>query len=250
MPSSSSNVAFKTMLKGATKGHLVLPLLQAILFDPKFDAFSVPIPGFESRPPDGWFHPSTHPLWTPRQLYYYLTEPARMLDEPFDPLSTMAVTAGTFWHGFLQHIMLENGVLDAAEVPVQDDECGSRGHMDGLIGQRPLEIKTMNPQKFRKIDTLEDFRDRCPDYYAQGQDYLRMSGLHEEIILIVTTAYPFEMKELLMPADITFQREIETKYRSVRQAVADQVLPQPCCNPQSPEARACPARIACPIGLA
>ena len=269
---------FRRLLKGAGQGEVIAPILRAALWNPNFKSFSVKMPGFEERPPDGWFHPSTHPLWPERLLYYYLSDATRLTVEPFDPHTIMAFAQGHFWHEFIQHVGIDNNVLRRPPGPcpcgckskkewyVEDKETGSRGHMDGIVDPdtaavdepEVFEFKTMRPGRASRLPKLppgdpelvEFFRKMVPDYYAQGQEYLRLSGYRRWRGLILSMEYPFDMREIVMGVDHAHNFEIEQKYRRVRQAVADQTIPQPCCGPRTKEAKECPARLICPVGLA
>lgn len=134
---------FRRLLGGVTTGETIIPVVQAALWNPEFKSFDVKVRGFEVRPPDGWFHPSEHPLWPERMLYYYLTEPDKLKGEPFDPASTMAITQGNFWHSLIEQVLLEAGVWKAVEVGVEDADTGARGSMDGISDDEVGEFKCL-----------------------------------------------------------------------------------------------------------
>lgn len=260
MAVKKKNPTFQRMIGGITGGKKLEPLIFNALNDPQHKGFNMKVRSGKgsNRPPDGWFHPSTHPLWTERQLYYYLAEPEAMVKEPFDYLGTLATTGGTFWHEFMQHILIDAGVLKDTEVYVEDPECGSRGAMDGhLVFDEAWEFKTMYGLKMKKFtelgppdspELLAVFKDKCPEYWAQAQEYLRMSGFRTMRFTIMEIGFPFTMAEIAVPYTPQDALPIRDKYMRVRQAVADQVLPQPCCIPGSQMARTCVARDVCPIG--
>jgi hypothetical protein len=253
-----TNAALKAILKDSSKGLVLKPVLHTYLYDAKFPDFSVHFINHEmTREPDGYFHPSTHPLWTERQLFWYLVRPEMMQEELKDHMGTLAVTMGTAAHGFVQNCLGPNGagVLLDAEVYVEDQESGSRGSMDGVLklphrDEDVFEFKTSNPMKLAKIEDhdLESYREKWPVYYAQNQEYMRMSGYRNTIVLFMTMSYPFVMKEFIVPYDPPFALGIRDKYLRVRQAVADQQQPMPCCNVKSAQARSCIARAVCDVG--
>lgn len=254
------------MLNKVDKGEVVAPLIRAALYDPNFKGFTVKVRGFHARPPDGWFHPSTHPLWPARMLFYYLVAPERLVGEPFDPHSVMAVTQGNFWHDFIQHIgataglfqpgLCSCGCKDPVERAFNDEETGARGHVDGLLPEEVFEFKTIRPAKLHKFpdlvpeasDLADWYRGYYPGYWAQGQEYMRLSGFRRHRTLLLAMDYPYEMREVVLDYDHTFAHETAEKYRQVRQAAADQHPPMPCCAPHSKEAAACTARLICPHG--
>lgn len=268
-----SNFTFDRVVRGAHEGEVVIPVLRAMLWNPRFASIPIRVPDFKPRPPDGYFHPSTHPLMPPRMLYYYLAEPDRLIDEPFDPHSTMAVTQGTFWHDFIQHIGLQAGILrppPTAKCPCgcdtkvewyfRDEATKSRGHADGVVDPTDeiFEFKTMRPSKFRKLvkgrpddpEVLASWLQMTPGYVAQGQEYMRIGGFRSHRTVVLSMEYPFEMREIVMPYDHEFAFRTEQKYRRVLQAAADKDTSiEACCTPRSALARECPARNICPVGL-
>lgn len=268
---------FGTVLKGVLQQEVIIPRLNTYLYDPKFPAFTVPMAGYERRVPDGWFHPSTHPLWPERLLYWYASRPGQMVTEPMDPIGTQAVTQGNFWHAFVQTIGIDSGWLkvmtpkaktphDMAEYWVEDAQLGTGGSLDGVLepsilaleAEEGFEIKTMVNAKLRKcpkappmsVEKIEWFMDSCPEYYAQAQEYLRMSGYVRQRILITSVEYPYPKVEICIPYDRGYSSQIAEKYRRVRQAVAEGHLPDPCCGYFDTKIQhICPARTVCPIAL-
>lgn len=249
-------MGFRKLLSSLGAGEVVIPIIRAALFDPNFKDFMVKVRGFERREPDGWFHPSEHPLWDERQLYYWITEPERLSPEPFDMHSVMAVTQGQFWHSFIEKVGTDCGLFTGCEVKFEDDETGARGSMDATLPDEGFEFKTARPNKFREMpkthpedaELLEWFKGYWPTYYAQGIEYMRLSGFRRHRMLFLCMDWPYEMREILVPYDHFFATEIADKYRRVRQAVADGRSPTQCCFPGSKEAKACIARLVCPNG--
>jgi hypothetical protein len=255
---SHATPTLRKIVTEANRGEKIIPVIRAYLYDPNFPSFEVKVKGSSQRAPDGWFHPSTHPTWGERQLWYYLYLPELLVNEPLDPLGAMATTAGNFWHSFISVIGIESGILKAVDVPVQDDDTGARGEMDGETVDEGFEFKTMNELKLAKLpkqagpedpEVLEWLRQKCPQYYGQVQEYMRLSGYTSFRMVILHTGYPFDMREIRVLRDEKFINDVREKYLRVRQAVADQVMPQPCCGARSEMAKACPAKEACPIAL-
>ena len=254
---SPTKANFRTVVTSLSKGEVLIPLIRSYLDDPAFPEFRVTVKRFINRPPDGWFHPSTHPTWPERMLYYYLMHPEEFIGEPYDPLSALTVTQGQFWHSFMETCRLDCGYLTAANVPVADADAGSRGEMDGASRDGEVyELKTMREPKARKIakgnpddpEVLASFRQLVPGYYAQGQEYMRLSGLKRWRLLIISLEWPFPMREISMRYEPAVAERVRQKYLNVRQAVEDERPPQPCCGPGSKEAQVCPARAVCPVG--
>lgn len=255
---------FTTSFHEAKKGLIVKPILQNYLYDAEFPDFSIHFrKGNQERPPDGWFHPSTHPLWEERMLYMYLAHPELMLAEKKPYMGTLAVTMGTAMHGFVDMCLKEANWLatpkeacpvcgdrkrsKCTEWGVLDEEAGERGHGDGLsLDGDWFEFKTSNElsTKIRRAEDLdlEYFKENWPDYYAQLQSYLRMSGHRRAILLFFILGYPWPMKEFHIPYDRTFATEIRDKYLRVREAVTDKTPPRTCCG-----LKTCPSRQACEV---
>ena len=256
---------FRRTISGASSGEVVVPLLRSALYDPSFKSFTVEVEGWSARPPDGWFWPSTHPMWPERLLYEYVMDPSRLIAEPFDPTGTLAVTAGSFFHSFTQIVLVRENVLvkqpvvcgcghkhrERAEVYLVDEEAGERGHTDGVTFDGDgFEYKTMNPAKMYGIpkggpedpEVLAWFIEKCPGYYLQAHSYLRMSGRRRMIVVIMELTYPFTMREIHIRYDPRVGQDLREKYLRVRQAVADGRPPRCVCGPADKE---CPARGVC-----
>lgn len=258
---------FRKLIQSIDNEERIVPHLRSALWDPDFKGFTVKVEGFERRESDGWFHPSSHPLWKDPMLYLYLAHPDRMIYETFDPTSTLAVTAGQFFHDFVQTVLLREGILERypncpcgmkhseAEVYLVDEDVKSRGHSDGVTFEGDgFEFKTMNPMKLGRIPKgvptdpaiLEWFKKACSDYYAQAQEYLRMSGRERMVVVILALTYPFEMREIHVPFDRPFAYKVRDKFARVIQAVADQRPPR--CECVLKEKSGCPARGSCHVG--
>ena len=90
---------------------------------------------------------------------------------------------------------------------------------------------------------IEAYRKKWPEYYAQNQEYMRLSGRRLVIVLIFGMGYPWEMREVHVPWDPQFALGIRDKYLRVRQQVADQAPSRDCCGTP----KSCPARGVCEI---
>jgi hypothetical protein len=249
--------AFKKMASQVGNGLVLVPILQNYLNDAKYPKkFSIDFANHGGeRKPDGYFHPSTHPLVPARKLYYYLTEPDKIDNEPLEFMGALSTTMGTAIHGFVQMCLKDTGVLVDDEVFVIDHETGSRGSMDGVLnlptlGETGLEFKTSNQMKLQGLhdNDIETFKTKWPVYYAQVQEYMRLSGLRKFVVLFLSMGYPWTMKEVLVPFDQGMASMIETKYRGVRAAAASGEVPPECCSPFSKESQTCPMRRVCPVG--
>lgn len=138
---------FGQSMRDVTKGMLIKPILQTYLFDAKFPAFDLHFEKEEmERAPDGWFHPSTHPMMPERALYQYLAHPETFPIEKKQYFGTLSVTMGKITHEFVQMCLKDAGVLPpemqvctvcppergCREPGFEDPVLGERGHVDGL----------------------------------------------------------------------------------------------------------------------
>ena len=154
---------FRHVLAGIMDKEVLIPRLRTYLFNPKFTAITIPVRDFVQRAPDGWFHPSTHPLWPERMLYYYLSDPTRLLSEAPDINFVLAVTQGSFWHYFVQPCLLDMGLLrvvnpqaehpwEKVEKYVSDPRLHSHGSTDGIINSD--NIKPLNEDEVFEFKTM------------------------------------------------------------------------------------------------
>ena len=276
--------AFRRIADMADERLVLKPVVESYLIEAKFPAiFTVTFKKAGiARKPDGWFHPSTHPTWTARMLYYYLTAPDDMEQESLSYESRMAVTMGTAVHGFVEMCVRDAGVMlplegtcPACQKPhgIESDQCdefgaidretGSRGHMDGNVrldldgvhwkaGIGGFEFKSTSPNAARKIvghdNEIDVFREGYPEYYAQVQEYMRISGLTQFVVLWAILGYPWKLVEFQVPYDLAFATRLAAKYATVLDHVQMGTPPDPCCAPYSATAKNCPARYVCPIG--
>lgn len=228
------------------------------------------------RPYDGWFHPSTHPMWDERQLYLYKTDPDRLEKDTLDDAAYLSAIHGTFWHTATQTMMMNEGMLlesdpagktlhDKAEVPVRDEANNTRGHLDGALNPaffttldapQGLEIKTLTgfrandipagfPGSAERVEWLKKAR---PKYYWQAQEYMRMSGFRMQHFLFMGMDWPFPMAEVWLPYNEHDALSTVAKYQRVLWAIKNDAEPDPCCAVKSTKAKQCPVRGACSIG--
>lgn len=253
---------FTNLLGGiANQGEVIAPLFRSALTHPRWSKFSIEMDPYEERSPDGWFHPSTHPLWGSAELYWWVTRPEAFEPPGTDPTKTLAVSVGNMFHDFFQHIGLAHdilvkhdicghpeartsGFMDAqAEVCLEDADTNTRGHGDGQINpdimpRAGFEAKSINPMTGSGIPAnkhvedpqlLDWLKERKPEYVAQAYDYLRLTGWERMIFLIIPTAYPFTFVEIHLTRDERAIRGIESKYREVIERVGEG-KPFPLCH--------------------
>lgn len=245
----TASPAFRRFMKDVHQSKVITPVIAAMLSQPDFEGFQVPVEDWTPRPYDGWFHPSTHATWNVRQLAYYLQHGGELPIARPELLFVLAVTQGKFWHAFIQKLLLDNGIMEKDEVPLVDEEHHRRGHIDGLLRNGELfEFKTASERVIKKMTSVDDLKEYKPEYYAQTQDYLDMAGAQEMRYFVMSLAAPFPMTEFVVPADPRFQAAQRTKYLMALMHAEQGTFPEPCCAVKSPESKTCPVRLLCPYG--
>jgi hypothetical protein len=258
-------------------------VIRSYLWNPTIDAFEIHLPDLSPRKPDGWFHPSTHPTWDERLLYYYMVNHEHLVPVPHDPHSTMAIVQGHFWHELIGHVLNLSGLLithddpraqtiiDGGGTPEEADNAKvewkfvhestrTRGAVDGLLPDEIYEFKTMDDRKAARIPTgavdsfevVEAYKELAPGYYAQAQEYMRMSGYRRHRTVLLSLAYPFPMREIVLRYDEHFAANTALKYERVLRALAEenhQMTFPACCAVGSATAKSCLARTICPVGM-
>lgn len=239
----------------AAEGCLVKPLLLRFFLDTSVEfAFDVRVTRPVRREFDGWFHASSHPVMSDRELYLYMTEGTQR--EELDYISAMSVMFGTVVHGVVQEAVDRLGIA----VPLPADDCPacglpratpytratrtvrrgtkgycwehgacdqqtrSRGHLDAILnlqGIRGFDLKTIRPLTLMKTPDmdLEFFRQKWPGYYAQAQEYMRITGLRKFIVFFMALGNPWEMREYQFDFDPVFAYRTEQKYLRVLKAI-------------------------------
>lgn len=264
---------FATLLRSAADGEVVAPLLRAYLTDVHWEEdFAVHFrKGSDVRKPDGWFHPSAHPTWPERMLWWYITQPEALIPERMALENTISVTLGSAVHGFIETCLKHMGLLlttdqlrdlgytvNGGEPQAIDPEVRTKGHMDGILDvhlpdfpeprYHHFEFKSANKEAIMSIDTMDTpaFIKKWPGYYAQVQEYLRMTGFSVSVVVMMQMGFPWTLREFHIPANRQYQVDVAGKYHRVLRAAESGVMPAPCCSVGSAESKRCPARGICP----
>lgn len=239
-----------TIAKLAADGCLVKPLLLRFFQDTSIEfSYDLRITRSADRAPDGWFHASGHPLMSDRDLYLYMT--GRWKREEMGYIGTMSTMFGTMTHSVVQAAMDQLGVT----VPLPQQDCAacglprasqrvrrgskgycwehsgvdletrSRGHLDGILnieGIRGWDLKTIRPLSLSKAPDMDPiyFLRTWPHYFAQAQEYMRITGLRKYIVLFLGLGNPWEMREYHVEFDPVFAYATEQKYKRVLAAIA------------------------------
>ena len=252
----------ESILQRLADKQIILPILEnQIRADEWPDSFQVTIdtaPYYgldEEGNPDGWFHPSSHSLRTPRQLYYEFHPDHKHLieREPWGVQSLMTVAVGTSLHGIIQTQMQMAGLCSTEDIEPGYENVAHhvRGRGD-MVARHPtegpvcIEIKSRTSYKFDQT-TIQDM----PSWEIQL--LLAMDNLGKRyntdftygVLLMVETGYPFRMRELRVPRNDTLLAETYAKFDYVRECIRINTPPELCCSYKSAEMKSCAARHAC-----
>src|SRR5205814_2064417 len=94
---------------------------------------------------------------------------------------------------------------------------------------------------------LEMLKEKYPGYYAQQQEYMRMSGYRISILVFLEMGFPWDLTEIHIPFDPKFAYGVRDKYLRVREAANRGELPRACCSIGDKGISECPARGICPV---
>lgn len=234
----------------AAEGCLVKPLFHRFFQDDTIPfefhlRVSRPLP----RPPDGWFHASAHPLASDRELYLYLARPESYRPEPFGYVGLMSVMFGSLGHAVIEAFLDRMGV----SVPLPPGPCPacglerkplravrrsggryctehgaadpvtrSRCHLDAILdfkqrGTFGFDFKSIHQFGLKGVPDMdaEAFRAKWPNYWAQMQECMRLTGLRRYIVFFLTLGNPWDTREFHFDFDPAFAAETEAKYRRV-----------------------------------
>lgn len=234
-----SSGAFDNILRSLARQDLILPIFE--------NSMRTAEDTYYGRG-DGYFHPSTHPLMDERLLYYLFHPRTQkwLVDEQYDLQREMTVEVGHSLHEVVQRQMLRTGLVTEANIEklFTIEEHNVRGKIDMIVdhpvrGPIVVEIKTRTHYKFGKTN------EPLPEWDAQLSIQLDSQGLELGVVLMVETGYPFRVKELQVQRNDALLGEIYAKFDRVREAIALNRLPIPCCAPNSSRVTGCPARFAC-----
>ena len=221
---------------------------------------------------DGYFHPSSHPLMSARELYYrwHPKYSSWVKQERRSLTSHMTLAGGSAMHAVIQTQLHMAKILRRAEMEdtewvttehnpqvdgrwVPDNpfeweyinrEHLVRGRMDGVAdipgrGEVGFEFKTMNSRSFRFLDAAK------PEWQCQLQLGLDNFGLAEGVVLVMEMGYPFSFKEFSVTRRRDKVQEIYDKFDYVRECVENNTPPRCEHSFQSPQSKNCPVGHIC-----
>jgi hypothetical protein len=230
--------AFRDIARYAAKDCLLKPLLLEYM-NRDID-MAIRVVNVHNRPPDGWFHSSAHPALGVPELQAYLAGQHERRGETGYGLR-MSMLVGSFMHEVVREALNDLKVMvplraycQACQAPraetgcrehgAADERTRSRGHLDAIVdlgcgirghpGAYGVDLKTIRTFGLKDAPDMdtEYFRAAWPKYWYQMQDYMRMSGLRQFIVLFMAMGSPWEMREYHLDYDVRTALEIESKY--------------------------------------
>lgn len=249
----------ESIIGSLTNQDLILPYFEVgMLADTWPNRYSIEVDSSpyygldEEGKPDGYFHPSTHPLLGERELYYRFHPDTRdnLVFERNSVQKQMMFAMGSAGHAVLQTQMTMTGLIKDPrwgydiEREYINEEHHVRGRIDWLCehpnGTRlVVEFKTRSPWLFKK--------QKEPETSWVAQLNLGLDAMDEDlgVLLMMEAGYPWTLQEFHVRRDRELLASIYAKFDRVRAAIAANEPPRYCCAPGSKEMDACPARYSC-----
>ena len=165
------------MFRSLAQRELLLPYLRNAVLSKNWplkyliEVDSSPYYGLdEDGTPDGYFHPSTHPLMGARQLYYLFHPDHRdkVLPEERDVQDEMGLAMGSALHAVVQTQFVQSGLLEESDVEVEyiNHDHHVRGRIDFII-HHPIGAKVVTEFKTRNSRAFSFQKEILPEWDAQ-----------------------------------------------------------------------------------
>lgn len=217
-------------------------------FFPAFFKFysSVMAPSVRAK---GVFHPSQLLTQCKRYMCYDLlnTPPSdKVVSRGISGPLQRTFDVGTWYHVYIQNILYQLGLLEQAEVPIENPDRFITGSADGLFkievfGEKVvLEIKTMNDM-FYKRAIFKPFK----KHEFQASIYAREIGA-KKVLYLYINKNTSEMKDFLRPIDTEQLKDADAIMDLVIDAVKSKtILPRECSDKFCENAILCPFASLC-----
>ena len=135
-----------------------------------------------------------------------------------------------------------NSIVSVEPVESRPTRCITVEHESSLylVGEGFVPThNTMNSYSFRNLEQIKDSWD------AQLSMALDNSGHDMGILLVMEAGWPYTMREFRVPRNDKLLSKTYEKFDRVRDYLEDDVMPPPCCAPESAEMKGCPFRHFC-----
>jgi hypothetical protein len=248
--------SYRSIFSSLADKDLLLPYLKAAIRSASWpESYTITV---DSSPyygtGDGYFHPSTHAVSTAfnnadaRYLYYRFHPEHRdhLVFDERDTQAEMTMAMGSALHAVIQTQFQMAGILrpENVEVDYLIKEHHVRGRIDMIVdhpAEGPLvtEFKTINSRSFDSQHTIK------PEWDAQLSLALHATGYPYGVLLALESGYPYRFREYRVPRNDELLSSIFARFDHVRESIALNRPPDPCCALGSPQMTKCPARTQC-----
>jgi hypothetical protein len=165
--------------------------------------------------PKNCFHPSSLHK-SVKELYHHYLHGDN--GEEFEPRILRVFDNGHGVHARLQEYLKSAGILQQAEVPVENDEYEIQGHTDGIIQLNGttgiLEIKSMNSNQFYSAYGPK------PDHLIQVNVYMFCTNIPRACLLYECKDNQ-ELKEFFVKQDPAVLTPVLEKIRYVQECIRE-----------------------------
>lgn len=226
----------KKLMKTLTAGHgtILVPHINAYQARAKFP----PVWNIEIRnekPDDGKFHPSSDAFTPPLDLWK--KKKGLLLGQPITPALRRTFDCGHMWHGYLQEMLIDMGLVKRENVERyitarradkhgRPFDCAGTGDLVDVEipghGTWLVDIKTMNATEFGQGAsdlTLTKWR-------AQVSCYMDWLDVDKAMILAVCKDSPHDFREYQIQRDDNLLAEIYDRWGYVAQCLRANVEPE------------------------
>lgn len=227
----------KKLRKTMTAGHgsILVPLIESYQRAGIFpETWQIEVRN--DKKSDGHFHPSSDAFTSPRDLY--LSKKGLLLPRPISPALRRTFDCGHMWHGYLQNILIEMGLVteDNVERYITKKVYTKRGFFVGAgtgdlvnvnipgYGSWLVDIKTMNKPEFEQGASELTMK----KWKAQVSCYMDWFQADKAMILAISKDSPHDMREYQIIKDQPLLDEIYDRWSFVAQCIRSNVDPDEC----------------------
>lgn len=225
----------KKLLKTLTAGHgtILVPHINAYQARANFPAvWNIEIRN--QKPEDGHFHPSSDAFAPPLDLWK--AKKGLLLRSPITPALRRTFDCGHMWHGYLQEMLIEMGLVERGNVEryiakTRADQHGRPFTCAGTAdlvdvdvpghGKWLVDIKTMNHTEFGQGASDKTLL----KWKAQVSCYMDWLGAERAFVLAICKDSPHDMREYQIQKDDTLLGEIYDRWGYVAQCLRADVEP-------------------------
>jgi hypothetical protein len=234
----------KKLMKSLTAGHgaILAPHIEAYQQRAKFpETWQIEVRN--SKPWDGHFHPSSDAFTPPVDLW--LAHKGLIIPRPITPALRRTFDCGHMWHGYIQSMLIEMGLVTPENVEryIVKEMQGPHGPFVGagtgdLVdvqipghGEWLVDIKTMNKVEFEQGASEWTMM----KWQAQVSCYMDWLDTEKAIILAICKDSPHGFREYQIIKNTKLLNEIYERWSYVAHCLREDVRPESGWTPPAPE---------------